>query len=358
MLRHTAALASAFAVALAVALAPAAAQQKPKTAPAKAVAKAAATDPQAAKWSHAGKDKLNEWVVGLAAGRTEGAPLRLAAELARVLDDGDRMRVLPIVTRGPFDNMADLLMLRGVDAAVLMGDTLEHFEKVEKVPRLHDRIAYVASLFPSEVHILVRPEINSIADLAGKKVNFNSPGTAAAYTGPLILSKLGIKVTEAFDPHPVALAQMKTSDAYSALFWVTTKPIDPLAKQDFPAGFKLLAVPYTKELEELYMPAALEHRDYPKLIAEGQKVQTVSVPAVLAVHTWPAGTERHKRIARFVDYLFDRLPALQKAPFDPAWKSVSLKATVPGWKRFDHVERRLEEASQKRQAAAPSPKTN
>jgi hypothetical protein len=35
---------------------------------------------------------------------------------------------------------------------------------------------------------LVRPEIESLQDLAGKKVNFNTQGTAAAYSGPLIFS--------------------------------------------------------------------------------------------------------------------------------------------------------------------------
>src|SRR5262245_13738528 len=60
-----------------------------------------------AEFAH--KQRINAWTVGLAAGRTEGAPLQFAAELARVLDDGDNMRVLPIVTRGPFDNVYDLL---------------------------------------------------------------------------------------------------------------------------------------------------------------------------------------------------------------------------------------------------------
>ncbi len=54
------------------------------------------------------KDRINSWTVGLAAGRIEGAPLQFASELARVLDDGDNMRVLPIVTRWPFDNLAGL----------------------------------------------------------------------------------------------------------------------------------------------------------------------------------------------------------------------------------------------------------
>src|SRR5262249_43396712 len=68
------------------------------------------------------KIRLNRWTVGLAAGRLEGGPLRFAAELARVLDDGNNFRVLPVVTRGPFDNVFDLLYLNGVDAAILHGD--------------------------------------------------------------------------------------------------------------------------------------------------------------------------------------------------------------------------------------------
>ena len=44
------------------------------------------------------KEKMNAWTVGLAGGLIEGAPLRLAAEMARVVDDGPNLHVLPIVT--------------------------------------------------------------------------------------------------------------------------------------------------------------------------------------------------------------------------------------------------------------------
>ena len=71
----------------------------------------------------------NMSTVGIAAGRTEGAPLRFIAELARILDDGNNMRILPVVTRGPFENMHDLLFLRGIDMAVIYGDVLDHFKK-------------------------------------------------------------------------------------------------------------------------------------------------------------------------------------------------------------------------------------
>src|ERR1700753_1720606 len=54
------------------------------------------------------REAVNAWTVGLAAGLLEGAPIRLAAEMARVVDDGDDLHVLPIVTRGASENLNSL----------------------------------------------------------------------------------------------------------------------------------------------------------------------------------------------------------------------------------------------------------
>jgi hypothetical protein len=56
--------------------------------------------PRTVSQSEVQKEKMNAWTVGLAGGLLEGAPLRLAAEMARVVDDGPNLHVLPIVTRG------------------------------------------------------------------------------------------------------------------------------------------------------------------------------------------------------------------------------------------------------------------
>ena len=298
---------------------------------------------QADRWGEGGKSRINQFTIGLAAGLPEGAPLRFGAELARALNQGDEMRILPIVTRGIFDNFADLLQLRGVDAAIIYGDTLLHFDKVEKVPNVLTKVHYIASLFPSELQIFVRPEINALEDLAGKWVNFNNKGTAAAYTGPIVFQRLGIKVVERFDRHPDVMRQIRTSDKYAATVWVTAKPVGGIAQQDWPPGFKMLSVPFTKELEELYLPATLESGDYPKLIPAGQKISTIAVPAVLAVYNWQQGSQRHARMVKFVDFIFDRLPSLQKPPFHPAWKNVNLAAPVPGWRRYQPVQDKLDQ---------------
>ena len=83
--------------------------------------------------------------------------------------------------------------------------------------------------------MFVRPEINSLEDLAGKPVNFNTHGTAAAYSGPIIFDRLGIKVRP-IKPHPVAMAEMAKSDKYAAVVFVSSRPLDPFVKRKWPAG--------------------------------------------------------------------------------------------------------------------------
>src|SRR6266478_6148860 len=151
----------------------------------------------------AAKERINAWTVGLAGGLIEGAPLRLAAEIARVVNEEDKLHVIPIVTGGATENVNSLLYLRGVDAAIINTDALDDYKA--QVPLIKGRLVYILNLFPSELHIFVRPEIKSLEDLRDKKVNFNTRGTAAAYSGPLIFSRLGLNVEKMFIPHQVAL---------------------------------------------------------------------------------------------------------------------------------------------------------
>jgi hypothetical protein len=281
------------------------------------------------------KDRMNAWSVGLAGGQLEGAPIRFAAEIARVADDGPNMLVLPIVTRGPVENLNALLNLRGVDLAIVNSDALEEYKA--QVPDIQKRIVYILNLFPSELHIFVRPEIQNLQDLAGKKVNFNTLGTAAAYTGPLIFSRLGINVEKTFIPHQIALEQMRQGE-FAAVVFITSKPVDAFVRGHWDPGFKFLPVAYDGKFDDYYLPSALVPSDYPNLIKQGERISTIAVPTVLLSYNWPANSNRYERVARFVDNLFSRIDKLQTPGFDPKWKSVNLAATVPGIQRSPSVQ--------------------
>ena len=277
--------------------------------------------------------RINAWTVGLAGGLLEGAPLRLATEMARVADDGPNMHVLPIVTRGPVENLNDLLYLKGVDLAIINSDAMDEYKI--RSPEILKRVTYVLNLFPSELHILVRPEIQSLQDLAGKKVNFNTLGTAAAFSGPLIFSRLGVNIEKTFIPHPVAMQQLRKGEGgMAAVVFITSKPVDAFQRGQWEPGFKFLSLPYDAKYEDYYLPATLEASEYPNLIKAGERIQTIAVPSVLVAYNWPGDSNRYQRVARFTDLLFSRIEKLQGPGFDPKWKSINLGATVPGLKRF------------------------
>jgi hypothetical protein len=85
-----------------------------------------------------------------------------------------------------------------------------------------------------------------------------------------------------------------------------------------------------------------ETKDYPSLVPNGQTVDTIAVPAVLAVFNWGKGNDRYRRIERFAERLFTNWDKFLIAPRHPKWRDVNLAATVPGWTRHIIAEQMLE----------------
>jgi TRAP-type uncharacterized transport system substrate-binding protein len=288
--------------------------------------------------------RLNNWTVGLAGGLLEGTFVRYAADLGKALDDGDNLRVLPIVSFGAVGNVSDLVYLKGVDFAITYSDVLDHFRNVEKTPGISQRVNYIIPMFQGEVHVYVRPEIKSFQDLVGKKVNFNTVGSAANYTGGIVFDRLGIKPERLYQNNSIALEAMRKGEI-AGIVHVVGKPNDLFAKIKPEPGFHFLPVEFSEKFEDYYVPAELTSADYPNLIPQGQSVQTISVPALLAVYNWKPDTDRYRRCVRFVEYLFERFDKLREAPFQPGWKQMNLAGTIPGWTRFPPAQALVDRAA-------------
>src|SRR6059036_2213632 len=109
--------------------------------------------------------RKNNWTVGVAGGQLSGTYMTFANELAEVLDDGDNLRVIPIVTYGAASNMDDLLYLRQVDVAVTQADVFEYFRTQRKISNLAQQVNYIIRLPLSEMHVLARSDIQRLEDL-------------------------------------------------------------------------------------------------------------------------------------------------------------------------------------------------
>ena len=277
--------------------------------------------------------RLNNWTIGLAGGLLEGTFSKYAADLGKALDDGDNLRVLPIISYGAVGNITDLIYLKGVDFAITYADVLDYFKNVEKIPGIENRINYVIPMFQGEFHLFVRPEIKTIQDLAGKKVGFNTVGSAANYTGGIVFDRLGVKVEKIFMNNALALEAMRKGEL-AGIVHAVGKPNELFVRFKPEPGFHFLPVPYSEKLQDYYTPAELTSTDYPNLIAPGQTIETISVQALLAVYNWRPDTDRYRRCVRFVEYLFDRFDKLRQPPFQPKWRQMNLAGTIPGWTRF------------------------
>ena len=291
------------------------------------------------------KQRQNNWTVGVAGGNMDGTYLRFADELGKVLDDGDELRVLPIISRGAAANLQDLLYLRGIDVAFTQSDVFEYFRTQRKTPNLETRVQYIIRLPVAELHVTARADIRTLEDLRGQKVVFGPPGSSPTMTGPIVFPRLGIPVEPVFVDFSTGMKMIRSGEV-AGLLGVVSKPVDFWSKIPPNTGLHLLPVPYSKALADLYVIGEFTNADYPNLIPPGERIDTIAVPSVLAVYNWPKGSDRYRRVERFVQYLFNRWDKLTQPPFHPRWRDVNLAATVPGWTRFSVSEELLQRVGQ------------
>lgn len=284
--------------------------------------------------------RVNNWTVGVAGGLLEGTFIRFAAELAKALDDGENLRVLPIVTYGAAENINDLLYLKGVDVAITDADVFEEYKSSHKYGNIDKRINYISEMYIAEFHVYARAEIKSLRDLAGKKVGFNTKGSAANITGKIAFQRLGINIEPVFINNSIALEKMKTGEI-AAFVHTVGKPNDLFKKESGENGFHFLPLEFDDKFADYYVPSTLTHDDYPALIKAGESITTIGVPVVLAVYNWPQGSDRQRRVERFIQYYFDRFDSLRKPPFHPKWQEINLAAQIPGWTRYWVAEKLL-----------------
>ncbi|HYN37948.1 MAG TPA: TAXI family TRAP transporter solute-binding subunit, partial [Rhodospirillales bacterium] len=138
--------------------------------------------PAAAQTADVQRERVNQGTIAIISGGVNGTYIRIASDLAAVLDKGDKLRVLPILGKGSVQNITDLLYLRGVDVAIVQSDVLGFIRKDNLHPNIEQRIRYITKLYNEEVHILGGRDVEKLGDLAGKKVNVDVAGSGTAMT--------------------------------------------------------------------------------------------------------------------------------------------------------------------------------
>src|ERR1043165_1595725 len=230
-------------------------------------------------------ERINANTIAIISGNPNATYMSIAYDMSAVLDDGDEFRVLPIIGKGGGQNIKDVRFLKGVDLGITQSNLLPYFKRTNEIGQIDDRIVYIAKLFNEEMHMIVRADsgINSLADLAGRRVNFSDVGSGTQYSTRDIFEKLGIKPDEVNMGQADAFEALKRGEI-AATILIAGKPTGSTSKLKTSDGFKILPVAYSKPLQNDYLPAELTHDDYPSLIKQGETIDTIAVGAVLIAY--------------------------------------------------------------------------
>src|ERR1700761_3864509 len=283
--------------------------------------------------STATKQALNENTVTCITGTIGGTYVQIGADLASVLDDGNNLRVLPIVGRGSVQSVADILFLQGVDIGIVRADTLDYLEHKGFAKDIKKQFTYITKLYNEEMQVIAPKSVRSLRDLEGKTVSVDLPNGSTFVTVLTVAERIGLKANFVYIEQRVAMEKLKKGEL-DAVIVVGGKPYKSVSSFTNDGRFHLVKVDYEKQLQGDYLPTTLTSKDYPNLIADGETVDTIAVPALLAAYNWGPKTDRYRKLTNFVNAFFTKFPQFQKPPFHPKWKEVSLSAPLPGWNRF------------------------
>jgi len=134
------------------------------------------------------------------------------------LGNTSTLRIAPLAGQSPVQNIIDVLNFGRTDAAIVPSDLLPYLRD-GRLPDAGSSIAYIKKLDQEEVHILARQDITSIADLAGKNVNFDLRDSRSSITASVLFRALKIDVQPVSLDQPRALQQCARERLPRSCMW-------------------------------------------------------------------------------------------------------------------------------------------
>ena len=290
------------------------------------------------------KRQTNDIAVSIVVSGLTCTCARFAEDIRNVVNDlrPDGIRVLPVLGVGGLQNLNDVLFLKGIDMGVVDEDNLTLLKKRD--PQLYANIEqsvqYITKLYNSEFHVLARNDIKTFDDLKGKKVSFNLKDSQTEVTAQIIFDMLKLDVQRLNYDNDVAVKKLKDGEI-SAMIILSGAPQAAMVKVRKEDGVHFLSLDERSlpnhDLHPMfakYLPIELTHEEYPALIPEGSTVSTVGNRSLLVTYSWPEGSARYIKIAKFVREFFGKIDQFHDGSRHPKWDEISLAADMPGWTRF------------------------
>lgn len=237
---------------------------------------------------------------------------------------------------GSLENFLGVRKRRFTQFGIVQSDVLEYLNTFAAddpgVARAIRGVRIAFPLYNEEVHVLGTKDINSLADLEGKRVAVGVEDSGTFLTASLVMDLAQITPAERLTINADDSLAALLDGQIDAFFYVAGAPTKIFQSPDIdPARFHLVPIS-DPTLQAVYIPATIPAGSYP---FQSEPVDVVAVKAVLMTYEYdPKRNAYHRESCKAVSdishLISSRFGDLQ-ATGHPKWQQVDPTALPPGW---------------------------
>lgn len=244
--------------------------------------------------------------------------------LAKSLDHEGALRVLPVLGEGSIQAMQDITQFSALDSALVTSDSLAYVKAQNLVGTDEQKFSYITAIKPLPIMLIARKNIANITALAGKRIATGPAYSASFATGEMVLGAMEIPFLRVAQTQDAAIEALANGKADAALVLGTPKNLNRLQAGEF----HILPIVMPTELTQTYSRNTLSNKDAPNLLANNQKIESISTQLLLAVNDQHFDAQQRNRLKQFETEIF------KQADF-------ASKAQIEGWARQQDAQNQL-----------------
>lgn len=268
-------------------------------------------------------------------GGATGTYIQIGRDLAGVMAEcGQTLDV--VESAGSLENFMAVRTRGNTQFGIVQNDVLEYLKTYSAddpaVARAIRGVRIAFPLYDEEVHLVARSDIDSVADLAGKRVAIGVENSGTFLTASLVLDLTGTQPAERRKIAPADALPALKSGEIDALFYVAGAPTALFAEGDID-GEQFHLVPITDQtLQTVYDAVTIPANTYS---FQPKEVSGIAVKALLMTFEYNAQGNSYQRqsckaVSDLSHLILTRLPQLQENGH-PKWKNVDLQDIPAGW---------------------------
>ena len=244
--------------------------------------------------------------------------------LAKSLDHEGALRVLPVLGEGSIQAMQDITQFSALDSALVTSDSLAYVKAQNLLGADEQKFSYITAIKPLPIMLIARKNIANNTALAGKRIATGPAYSASFATGEMVFGAMEIPFLRVAQTQDAAIESLANGKADAALVLGTPKNLSRLQAGDF----HILPIVMPTELTQTYSRNTLSNKDAPNLLANNQKIESISTQLLLAVNDQHFDAGQRNRLKQFETEIF------KQANF-------ASKAQVEGWARQQDAQNQL-----------------